>query len=444
MPTHHRMYMKKTMTRYAFAMLATLGAFTMGPAVAARVQLVDRIVAVVNDEAITSSALETRIEQIRRQFARRGDRLPPDDILRRQVLEQLVAESAQVQRAQQAGVRINDVELDRAIERIADSNGMSMSQFRGALENDNIPWDGFRENIRREMLIARLREGAVESRVSVTDAEIDNFLKNNPDVASETEYRVAHILLRAPEAASPEQLQALAAKAEQARQRAVSGEDFAALVAEVSNAPDALQGGDMGWRAPSAMPGLFAQAARDMAPGDVSPVLRSAAGFHVMKLLDKRGAESAESIVEQTRVSHILIKTTELVSDDDARKRLETLRTRVLSGESFEDLARANSDDLSAAKGGDIGWVYPGDTVPEFQRTMDTLAPGELSQPVKSPFGWHLIRVDERRKEDVSDKRKRAVARNTLKQRKIEDATEDWLRQLISSAFVQYRLEDNE
>lgn len=436
--------MKKTIFSMAFAALAVSSALHTGAAEAARVELVDRIVAVVNNEAITASALEERIEQIRRQFARRGDRLPSDDVLRRQVLDQLVAESVQAQRAREAGVRIDDITLDQAIQRIADSNRMTLSQFRSALEGDGISWESFRANIRREMLISRLREQSVESRVVVTDAEIDNFIKNNPDVASETEYRVAHILVRAPEAASPEQLQALAQKAEAAQQSAAAGADFSALAAEVSNAPDALQGGDMGWRAPSAMPGLFAQAVQNMSPGEVSPVLRSAAGFHVMKLIDKRSTGKAEAMVEQTHVSHILIKTTELISDDDARKRLETLRTRVLNGEPFEDLARANSDDLSAAKGGDIGWVYPGDTVPEFQRAMDALAPGELSEPVKSPFGWHLIRVEERRTEDVSDKRKRAVARNTLKQRKIEEATDDWLRQLISSAFVQYRLDDVE
>jgi len=354
--------MKKSIFRATLLSLVLSAALQVGPVAAARVELVDRIVAVVNNEPITSSALETRIEQIRRQFARRGEQLPPDDVLRKQVLEQLVAETAQVQRAVDAGVRVDDLSLDQAIGRIANSNNMSLSQFRTALEGDGISWGSFRENIRREMLMSRLRERAVESRVEVSDAEIDNFLKNNPDVANEAEYRVAHILVRSPEAASPEQLQALAAKAENARSRALAGEDFAAVAAEVSNAPDALQGGDMGWRAPSAMPGLFAQVVRDMAPGDISPVLRSAAGFHVVKLLDKRGREDAASIVEQTRVSHILIKTTELISDDDARKRLETLRTRVLNGESFEDLARANSDDLSAAKGGDIGWVYPGDT----------------------------------------------------------------------------------
>lgn len=434
--------MKKVLSRVVLVAAVLASGVIVPTATAARVQLVDRIVAVVNNEAITDSALEERVDQIRRQFARRGDRLPPDDVLRRQVLERLVAESVQAQRASETGIRIDDDALGRAIERIASSNQLSVPDFRAALEKDGLSWDTFRENIRREMLISRLRERDVDSRVVVTDAEVDNFLKLNPDAADGTEFNLSHILLRAPEAASPEQLQQLAAKAAQVRERIMAGESFSAIAAEVSNAPDALQGGSLGWREPKAIPGLFVQALQGMKPGDVSPVLRSSAGFHLLKLNEVRGTQAAEAIVEQTRVSHILIKTSEVVSDDDARKRLETLRTRILNGESFEDLARANSADLSAAKGGEIGWVYPGDTVPEFERAMNALKPGELSQPVKSPFGWHLIRVEERRQEDVSDKRKRAVARNALRQRKAEDAFEDWLRQLIGGAHVEYRLDD--
>jgi peptidyl-prolyl cis-trans isomerase SurA len=434
--------MKKVFSKLLLVAVAASSALAMPAASAARVQLVDRIVAVVNNEAITASSLEARVDQIRRQFSRRGDRLPPDDILRRQVLERLVAESVQAQRASETGLRIDDETLARAIERIAESNQLSVPAFRAALEGDGVSWDGFRENIRREMLITRLRERDVDSRVVVTDAEVDNFLKNNPDAGDGTEYNLAHILIGAPEAASPEQLQALMARAEQVRQRALAGEDFAVLAAEASNAPDALQGGAIGWRGPKAIPALFAQALEQMKPGEVSPVLRSSAGFHLVKLYEVRGSQDAVEMVEQTRVSHILVKTSEVVSDDDARLRLETLRTRIVNGESFEDLARANSADLSAAKGGEIGWVYPGDTVPEFEHAMNALQPGELSQPVKSPFGWHLIRVDERRKEDVSEQRKRAVVRNSLRQRKIEDAYEDWLRQLIGGAHVDYRLED--
>ncbi len=428
-------------------LLSTLlfSALAILPAVsgAARTVLVDRIVAVVNNEAITESSLAERTEQIKRQFGRQGGQLPPDEVLRKQVLERLVIERAQLQLAGETGLRIDDTALGGAIDRIAASNKLSTAQFRAALEKDGIDWSEFRENIRQEMLIARLREREVDARVVVTDAEIDNFLKNSPDAADSREYDLSHILLRAPEGPSPEQLNALGQKAEAIRGRVLAGEDFAKLAAEFSSAPDALQGGALGWRPTSSVPALFLEALQGLKPGEVSPVMRSPAGFHLVKVNDVRGAKATDVVaVQQTRVSHILVKTTEVVSDTDARLRLETLRTRVLNGEDFAALARANSADLSAAKGGEIGWVYPGDTVPEFERAMDALQPGELSEPVKSPFGWHLVRVEERRTQDVSDERKRAVARNTLRQRKADEAYEDWLRQLRDATFVDYRLEE--
>ncbi|TVO52329.1 peptidylprolyl isomerase [Denitromonas halophila] len=428
-------------------LLSTLifSALAVSPAVssAARTVLVDRIVAVVNNDAITESSLAERTEQIKRQFGRQGGQLPPDDVLRKQVLERLVVERAQLQLAGETGLRIDDNALGGAIDRIASSNKLSAAQFRAALEKDGIDWTEFRENIRQEMLIARLREREVDARVVVTDAEIDNFLKNSPDAADSREYDLSHILLRAPEGPSPEQLNALAQKAEGIRARVLAGEDFAKLAAEFSNAPDALQGGALGWRPSSSVPALFIEALQGLKPGEVSPVMRSPAGFHLVKVNDVRGAKATDVVaVQQTRVSHILVKPTELISDTDARLRLETLRTRVLNGEDFAALARANSADLSAAKGGEIGWVYPGDTVPEFERAMDALSVGELSAPVKSPFGWHLIRVEERRTQDVSEERKRAVARNTLRQRKADEAYEDWLRQLRDATFVDYRLDD--
>ncbi|TVO60378.1 peptidylprolyl isomerase [Denitromonas ohlonensis] len=428
-------------------LLSTLifSALAVSPAVssAARTVLVDRIVAVVNNDAITESSLSERTEQIKRQFGRQGGQLPPDDVLRKQVLERLVVERAQLQLAGETGLRIDDNALGGAIDRIASSNKLSAAQFRAALEKDGIDWTEFRENIRQEMLIARLREREVDARVVVTDAEIDNFLKNSPDAADSREYDLSHILLRAPEGPSPEQLNALGQKAEGIRARVLAGEDFAKLAAEFSNAPDALQGGALGWRPSSSVPALFIEALQGLKPGEVSPVMRSPAGFHLVKVNDVRGAKATDVVaVQQTRVSHILVKPTELISDTDARLRLETLRTRVLNGEDFAALARANSADLSATKGGEIGWVYPGDTVPEFERAMDALSVGELSAPVKSPFGWHLIRVEERRTQDVSEERKRAVARNTLRQRKADEAYEDWLRQLRDATFVDYRLDD--
>ena len=422
-----------------FSVLAALPAVSG----AARTVLVDRIVAVVNNDAITESSLDERTAQIKRQFGRQGGQLPPDEVLRKQVLERLVVERAQLQLAGETGLRIDDTALGGAIDRIASSNKLSAAQFRAALEKDGVDWSEFRENIRQEMLIARLREREVDSRVVVTDAEIDNFLKSSPDAADSREYDLSHILLRAPEGPSPEQLNALGQNAEGIRARALAGEDFAKLAAEFSNAPDALQGGALGWRPTSSVPALFIEALQGLKPGEVSPVMRSPAGFHLVKVNDVRGAKATDVVaVQQTRVSHILVKTTEVVSDTDARQRLETLRTRVLNGEDFAALARANSADLSAAKGGEIGWVYPGDTVPEFERAMDALKVGELSAPVKSPFGWHLVRVEERRTQDVSEERKRAVARNTLRQRKADEAYEDWLRQLRDATFVDYRLEE--
>lgn len=435
--------MKTALPRLLSTLL--LAALAAVPAVssAARTVLVDRIVAVVNNDVITESSLAKRTAQIKRQFGRQGGQLPPDDVLRKQVLERLVIERAQVQLAGETGLRIDDSALGGAIDRIAASNKLSTTQFRAALEKDGIDWNEFRENIRQEMLIARLREREVDARVVVTDAEIDNLLKNSPDAADSREYDLSHILLGAPEGPSPEQLNALGQKAEGIRARLVAGEDFAKLAAEFSDAPDALQGGALGWRPANSVPALFLESIKSLQPGEVSSVMRSPAGFHLVKVNDVRGAKPTEAVsVQQTRVSHILVKTSEVVSDTDARLRLETLRTRILNGEDFAALARANSADLSATKGGEIGWVYPGDTVPEFERAMDALQPGELSEPVKSPFGWHLIRVEERRNQDVSEERKRAVARNTLRQRKADEAYEDWLRQLRDSTFVDYRLDD--
>ena len=403
---------------------------------------VDRIVAVVNSEVITSLQLRARIEQAKRQLARQGVELPPDDVLQRQLLERLIVERAQVQLAQETSLRVDDATLERAIERIAGNNKLSVEQLREALEKDGIAWNRFRDEIRTEILITRLREREVDSRVVVTDAEIDNFIANNPDAFSGQEFSVAHILLRTPEGATPQQVEAVARRAEQVLARLRSGEDFARVAAEVSDAPDGLQGGSLGWRPLDRLPALFADAVRRMQPGETSPVLRSAAGLHIVRLVERRGggAEAVQQL-EQTRARHILIKTSEVLSDADAEARLLAIRERVVNGADFGELAKASSADLSAAKGGDLGWLNPGDTVPEFERAMNALQAGEVSPPVRSPFGWHLIQVLERRVQDVTDERKRAAARQALRERKAEQAYEDWVRQLRDSTYVDYRLE---
>jgi peptidyl-prolyl cis-trans isomerase SurA len=408
-----------------------------------RVEAADRIVAVVNSEAITNVELQERVDQAVRQLQRQGTPLPPREVLERQVLERLILERAQIQLARESSLRVDDAALERAIARIAESNKLSMPDFRAALERDGIPWNTFREGIRNEILVARLREREVESRVVVTDAEVDNFLANNPQGLSGEEYNLAHILLRAPEGASPEQIARLRSKADEIMARIRTGDDFSRLAAFYSDAPDSTKGGLIGWRSANRMPALFAEAVRSLKPGEISPVLRSAAGLHIVKLLERRGADqSAAQQVQQTHARHILIKTSEVVTDAEAERRLVALRERVVNGGAdFAELAKVHSADLSAAKGGDLGWLNPADTVPEFERAMDALQPGEVSKPVQSPFGWHLIQVLERRTQDVSDERKRNAARAALRERKADEAYDDWLRQLRDRSFVEYRLD---
>ena len=429
-------------TRVALAIGLAAATIAMPVHAAPRAVEVDRIVAVVNSEVITSLQLRARIEQAKRQLARQGVELPPDTVLARQLLERLIVERAQVQLAQETSLRVDDATLERAIERIAGNNKLSVEQLRTTLETDGVAWNRFRDEIRTEILLTRLREREVDSRVVVTDAEIDNFIANNPDAFSGQEFAVAHILLRTPEGATPQQIEAVARRAEQVMTRLRSGEDFARVAAEVSDAPDGLSGGALGWRPLDRLPGLFADAVRRMQPGETSPILRSAAGLHIVRLVERRGggAEAVQQL-EQTRARHILIKTSEVLSDTDAEARLRAIRERVVNGADFGELAKASSADLSAAKGGDLGWLNPGDTGPEFERAMNALQAGEVSPPVRSPFGWHLIQVMERRVQDVTDERKRSAARQALRERKAEQAYEDWVRQLRDSTYVDYRLE---
>lgn len=424
--------------------LGLAGAPALLPAHAApaRPVAVDRIVAVVNNEVITTLELRERVQQAQRQLARQGTALPPADVFERQVLERLVLERAQQQLAAETSLKVDDATLERAIGRIADNNRMSMTDLRLALEKDGITWNRFRDQIRSEILLTRLRERDVDSRVVVTDAEIENFLANNADALSGEEFHVAHILVRVAEGATMQQQSERLARAESVVERLRAGEDFGRIAASYSDAPDGLSGGDLGWRGRDRMPVLFADAVRQMQPGEVSKVIRSPAGFHIVKLVERRGGAAAGlQQMQQTRARHILIRTSEIVTDADAESRLNGLRERVINGGNFAELAKVNSADLSAAKGGDLGWVNPGDTVPEFERAMEALKPGEVSPPIKSPFGWHLILVEERRMQDVTDERKRAAARNALRERKAEEAYEEWLRQLRDRTYVEYRTE---
>lgn len=419
-------------------MFAAVAMLAVSQAHSAR-QSLDQIAAVVNDEVITRHELDQRVGQYQAQLKRQNAQMPPQDVFERQMLERMIYERVQLQFARETSVRIDDATLERAVVRVAENNKMTVQQFRQALQKDGLDWSSFREEIRNEMTIGRLREREVDSRVLITDTEIEAFLRANV-AASNEEVQVAHILLRAPEGANSAQWAKLQEKAEQILARARSGEDFSRLAAASSDAPDALSGGNLGWRRPDRLPTLYADAIRMLRPGGLSAVLRSPAGLHIVKLVDQRGATaSGPEEVTKTRVRHILIKTTDTMSDSEARQRLMQIHDRIAGGADFAEQAKRYSGDGSAPKGGDLGWISPGETVPEFERPMNALQPGELSMPVQSPFGWHLIQVQERRTEDVSSDRKKTQARNALRERKSDEAYDEFVRQLRDKAFVELR-----
>ena len=407
---------------------------------------VDRIVAVVNDEAITAFELRARLATVERQLRGQNVQLPPRDVLEKQLLERMITDRVQLQFAKETGLRISDIELDAAIRRIADGNRLSLQDFRAALEKDGIAWIKFREEIRDEIVLARLRDREVESRIVVSDGEIDNYLANPEQDRNlgNIEVQTAHIVLRVPEQASPDQLMRIGARAQAALDQIRRGEDFAKVAASYSDAPDGLSGGAMGTRPLDRLPALYGEAVKKLKPGEVSDIFRSPAGFHIVKLIDRQGSADAKPVValKQTRARHILIKVNELVSEAEAQRKLVALKERLDNGADFAELARLNSNDLSATKGGDLGWLYQGDTVPDFEKAMDALKINQISEPIQSPFGFHLIQVLERRTEDATAERQRLAARQVLRARKSDEAYQDWVRQMRDRAYVEYRTED--
>jgi peptidyl-prolyl cis-trans isomerase SurA len=402
--------------------------------------VVDRIIAVVNDEVITERELAARVDFAFRQLRAQGTPPPPREVIERQVLERVINDRVQLQHSRDIGLRIDDAELDRALLRIAEQNKMSVPQLREVLAKDNVPFAKFREDIRSEITLSRLKEREIAQRVVVTEAEIDNFIQGQQAQPGRDEFNVSHILVAVPENASPEQLRARRDRAEQALAQIRGGADFRQVAAAFSDGPEALQGGLIGWRQTDRLPTLFVDALRMLQPGQLSELLRSPNGFHILLLNERRGG-AAPMLVQQTRARHILIKTNELVSETEARNRLLALKERLDNKADFAELARARSEDTSASRGGDLNWLSPGDTVPEFERAMDALKPGEISAPVRSPFGWHLIEVLERRNQDVTQEGLRMNARQTLRERKTDEAYQEWVRQLRDRSYIEQRLE---
>lgn len=411
-----------------------------------RIQLADAIIAVVNNEVITRQEFLDRLHTVEHRMKAQGIALPPEADFRRQMLERMIVDRAQLQMAKESGIRVDDSMLDRAIARIAEQNKMSLPQFRAELERDGTPFQRFREEIRDEIAMQRLREREVDNKIQISESEVDNYLAAQAGAAQAQEFHVSHILVRIPENASAEQIAERRRRAEDVLKQLQAGGDFAKLAATYSDATDALSGGDLGWRSSERLPQLFIDTLAGMKQGDISPIVKSANGFHILKLAGTRTPDgtksSAMAPVEQTHVRHILIKVNQIVSPAEARRKLVELKERLdHKAATFEELAKLYSNDLSASKGGDLGWVYPGDTVPEFERAMNALQPGQISDPVETPFGFHLIQVLERKTEEVPAERRRLIARQAIRERKLEEATQEWLRQLRDSAYVEYRLD---
>lgn len=403
---------------------------------------IDRIVAVVDQVVITENELADRIKIVTAQLEKQGTQLPPQNVLEKQILERLINDRLQINYANQTGIRVDDAQLDKTIERIAEQNKLQVDEFKQALAAEGISFRKFREDIRNEIMLARLREREVDNRINVTEAEVDNFLTTQSSRNdAQDEFEVSHILVRAPEEGAPEELQKLKAKAEQALKQLQGGADFAQVSAAFSDAPNALEGGALGWKTSTQLPALFIDALKPLQKGQLSPILRSPNGFHILKLTDRRGG-SSPLVVEQTHARHILIKLNEVVSESEGKSRMDNLHERLVNGGNFAEMARQYSEDGSAANGGDLGWVNPGDTVPQFEKVMNALQPGEISQPTRSPFGWHIIQVIERRKQDMTKEAARLKARQEIRARKSEEAYQDWVRELRDRAYVELRLED--
>jgi len=409
-------------------------------AVAAEPVVLDRIRAVVNDDVITQQELTTRLNAAIKQLQKQGTLLPDNNILEKQVLERMITEMLQSQFAKENGLRVDDMQLEKALARVAQQNKFeSVASFRTKLEKDGIDFNKFREEIRSEIVSVRLREREVDSKLVISESDIEDYLATQANQGNKgEELELAHILIVVPEQASAESIQNYKRRAEEAQSKLKAGAPFAQIAAGYSDAKDALQGGLLGWRPADRLPSLFSDPLSKMKPGEVSPLLRSPTGFHLIKLLERKTSDTPVFIT-QTHARHILIKTSELVSENEAKARLQEIKTRIDKGADFAEQARLHSEDGSAPQGGDLNWISPGETVPEFEKAMDSLKVNQVSGLVQSGFGWHLIQVLERRNTDVSVDQKKQQARNAIRSYKSDDAYQDWLRQLRDRASIDYR-----
>ena len=415
--------------------------FSQAALATSEIRELDSVIAVVNNDVVTTTDLSKRFKHILTQLKDKKKKLPPKNVLFRQILEQLITERIQLQLATRASVIISDENVNEVIQNIAKKNKLSLSEFRDVLRRDGVDYPEFRLSIKNELTISQLKRRRVENRIVVTEQEIDTEIKNqNNNKALSDEFNLGHILIATPEAATPAQIQESKLKAEQVLARLNIGANFAETAAAISNGQNALNGGDLGWRQAAQLPSIFTDQVIKLQAGELTGLIRSPAGFHIVKVIERRSKENRR-IVEQTKANHILIVPNQVKNSAVVKETLARLKKRIENGDAFAPIAKANSDDkASAARGGDLGWVNPGVTVPEFEEAMSKLAPGEISDPIRSRYGWHIIQVIARRQHDDTTAYLRNKIRKQIGERKKEEAVSNWLRRLRSEAYVEYRM----
>jgi len=423
----------------AAALLVCSSAFAQTRELATRGDLLDRVVAIVNDGVVLDSDLEAQIQAVSERLREQKLELPPQNVLRQQVLERLVLQELQLQRASHAGVKVSDDNLNQALQDVAKRNNMTLAQLPDALARQGVDYANYREEIRREITLQLLRQRDVLQHISVTPREIDQFLERQSKTPTNNEYNVSHILIAVGQEASPAQLDAAAKRAQDVYERARGGEDFAKLAVAYSNSQTALEGGALGWRKGSELPTFLTEVVARLKPGEVAEPLRTPTGFHIVKLNEVRGGQQ-NSVEDQVHLRHILMKTNELADDATVRTKLLAIRERILKGEDFAGIAQVSSEDPgSAAEGGDLGWAGPGTYAPEFEAAVASLKDNEISEPFKTQFGWHIVQMLGHRQFDNSADMRRRQAAEAIRASKADEETELWLRQMRDEAYVEYK-----
>ncbi|MCM0613452.1 peptidylprolyl isomerase [Marinobacter sediminum] len=431
--------MKATL-RHAVKTLLMVVAVTLSLAVQAERKLLDQVVTIVDNDVILQTQLETRINTITERLSAQGTGLPPRQILEQRVLDQLITESIQLQMAEKMGIRISDNELNETMANIAERNGMTLAQFEQQLSAEGVSYRQAREQIRNEMLTSRVQQRQVGNRVRVTDREVTNYLQaQEARGGNDAEYRLAYIFIEVDNPASDASVSAARDKAENLRQQIANGRDFREVAVAESDASNALEGGDMGWRAESQLPSLVAPIVPELTVGEPSRVLENNSGFHLVMVMDKRGGEQKQ-VIQQHKVRHILIRPSEAVTEMQAEAKIRELYLQLTNGADFSELAREHSDDpVSGSDGGSLGWVSRGQMVPAFERAMLEADIGQLKGPVRSQFGWHILQVQERRQKDISGEVKQSEARQAIYRRKFDTELQNWLREIRDEAFVEFK-----